>query len=107
MSTFESILHPIVISQVMVNFAAHFGIDKETCLLGTNITDAQLQDGEALISRSQEMRLIENLILAVPDEPALGFKLGLQYSVSTFGGLHCEPVGHCVKRRKLHCVTYH
>lgn len=85
MSTFESILHPIVISQVMVNFAAHFGIDKETCLLGTNITDAQLQDGEALISRSQEMRLIENLILAVPDEPALGFKLGLQYSVSTFG----------------------
>tara|TARA_R110002167_G_scaffold56340_1_gene159921 strand:- start:125 stop:1138 length:1014 start_codon:yes stop_codon:yes gene_type:complete len=85
MSIIEPILHPIVISQVMINFAANFGVDKETCLLGTNITETQLQDSEALISRSQEMRLIENLILAIPNEPALGLKLGLQYSVSTFG----------------------
>lgn len=85
MSIIEPILHPIVISQVMINFAASFGIDKETCLLGTNITEEQLHDGDALITRSQEMRLVENLILAIPNESALGFKLGLQYSVSTFG----------------------
>lgn len=81
----ETLLHPIAISQVMINFAASFGIDKETCLLGTNISDSLFHDGEALISRSQEMKLIENLILALPNEPALGFKLGLQYNVSTFG----------------------
>jgi AraC-like DNA-binding protein len=85
MPTIEPILHPIVISQVMINFAASFGIDKETCLLGTDIPEELLQDSEALIPRSQEMRLVENLILAIPNEPALGFKLGLQYSVSTFG----------------------
>jgi len=85
MPNIEPILHPIVISQVMINFAASFGVDKKVCLLGTNIPEEQLQDSEALISRSQEMRLIENLILAIPNESALGFKLGLQYSVSTFG----------------------
>lgn len=78
-------LHPVVISQVIVNFAADFGIDKKTCLLGTGINEVQLQDSEALISRQQEMALIENLILALPNEPALGFKLGLQYQLSTFG----------------------
>lgn len=81
----DTLLHPIAISQVMLNFAATFGIDKETCLLGTSISDSLFHDGEALISRSQEMKLIENLILALPDEPALGFKLGLQYNVSIFG----------------------
>ena len=85
MPTIEPILHPIVISQVMINFAASLGVDKETCLLGTNIPEAQLQDSEVLVSRSQEMCLVENLILALPSEAALGFRLGLQYNVSTFG----------------------
>ena len=85
MSNIEPILHPVVICQVMINFAASLGVDKETCLLGTDITDAQLLDSEALISRAQEMRLVENLMLALPNEPALGFRLGLQYNVSTFG----------------------
>ena len=85
MSNNEAILHPVAISQVMINFAASLGVDKETCLLGTGITDKELLDGEALIARSQEMRLVENLMLALPDVPALGFKLGLQYSVATFG----------------------
>lgn len=85
MSDFESILHPVAISQVMVNFAAGLGVDRETCLLGTGITEAELQNGEALITRAQEMRLIENLMLALPDEPAPGFQLGLQYNLATFG----------------------
>jgi AraC-like DNA-binding protein len=85
MSEFDSSLHPVAISHVMVNFAANRGVDRETCLLGTDITDDELHDGEALITRGQEMRLIENLMLALPDEPALGFQLGLQYNLATFG----------------------
>ena len=85
MPNIQDTLHPVVISQVIVNFAEHYGVDKETCLLGTHISPAQLQDSEALISSRQEMALIENLILALPNEAALGFKLGLQYNVSTFG----------------------
>jgi len=85
MPCIEPVLHPVAICQVMINFAANFGVDQETCLFGTNISPAQLDDSEALITRAQEMKLIENLISAIPNEPALGFKLGLQYSVSTFG----------------------
>lgn len=69
----------------MVNFAVHHGVDAETCLLGTDVTAVQLRDADALISREQEMRLIENLILALPQVPALGFELGTQYNVATFG----------------------
>lgn len=85
MSNIEPILHPVVICQVMLNFATSLGVDNETCLLGTDITDEQLLNSEALISRTQEMRLVENLMLALPNEPALGFRLGLKYNVSTFG----------------------
>ena len=77
--------HPVAISQVMVNFAARYGVDAQTCLLGTGIVEAQLRDAQALIAREQEMRLIENLMLALPDVPALGFELGLRYNVATFG----------------------
>ena len=80
-----TIQHPVAIAQVMVNFAARHGVDVETCLLGTGIAEAQLHDPDALIAREQEMRLIENLILALPQLPALGFELGLQYTVATFG----------------------
>src|SRR5687767_5087957 len=85
MSAQTSVLHPVAIAQVMVNFAAPRGIDAETCLLGTGIPAAQLRDADALITREQEMRLIENLILALPQVPALGFELGMQYNVATFG----------------------
>lgn len=81
----KPILHPVAIAQVMINFAANHGINSDTCLQGTDITEEALRDGDALITRNQEIRLIENLILALPDEPALGFQLGQQYSIATFG----------------------
>lgn len=68
-----------------MNFAASLGVDKDTCLQGTGITDEALVDSEALVARDQEMRLIENLIHALPNTPALGLKLGMQYNVATFG----------------------
>lgn len=85
MSAQTSVLHPVAIAQVMVNFAARHGVDTDTCLLGTGIVEAQLRDADALITREQEMRLLENLILAMPQVPAAGFELGLQYNVATFG----------------------
>jgi AraC-like DNA-binding protein len=81
----EPVLHSLAVSQVMLNYAASHGVDAETCLVGTGIAPEQFQDAEALIAREQEMHLIENLMLALPDVPALGFELGMQYNVSTFG----------------------
>ncbi|MDM4772746.1 AraC family transcriptional regulator [Solimonas sp. SE-A11] len=85
MSAEASFQHPVAIAQVMVNFGARHGVDTATCLLGTGITEAQLRDADALIAREQEMRLVENLILALPQVQAPGFELGLQYNVATFG----------------------
>lgn len=81
----DPILHPVAIAQVMINFAASHSIDQDTCLQGTEIIEKELCDSDALITRNQEMRLIENLILALPNEPALGFQLGMQYNIATFG----------------------
>lgn len=81
----EPVLHSLTISQVILNFAADHGIDADICLAGTGITRAMLQDPNALASPEQEMRLIENLILALPSQAAPGFELGLRYSVATFG----------------------
>lgn len=79
------IRHPIAISLVMVNFGAKHGVDAETCLADTGISLDQLHDPEALIERRQEMRLVENLMLALPDHGALGFELGLHYGIANFG----------------------
>lgn len=81
----DTLLHPVTISQVMINFAARQGVGRQTCLLGTGIAEEDLQVADGLITRAQEMRLIENVILALPDMPALGFRIGLQYNVATFG----------------------
>ena len=78
-------LHPVAISQVMLNFALRNGIDQQTCLLGTGISENELSSGEGLVTRTQEMRLIENLMLALPEEGVGGFELGLQYNLATFG----------------------
>ena len=81
----EPVLHSLAISQVILHYAAGQGVDEQTCLAGTGITSDLLGDGAGLISPEQEMRLIENLILALPDRPAAGFELGLRYTVATFG----------------------
>lgn len=81
----EEVLHPVAISQVMLHFARRHGIGHEVCLLGTDISQATLSSGEGLVTRSQEMRLIENVMLALPQTTGLGFELGLQYSLATFG----------------------
>ena len=44
-------LHPVAISQVMLNFALRNGIDQQTCLLGTGISETELSSGEGLVTR--------------------------------------------------------
>lgn len=85
MGNIKTILRPVAISKVMINFAINEGVDLETCLLGTAISEHQLNDGSALIEPEQEMRLIENLMLALPDISVLGFRIGLCYNIATFG----------------------
>lgn len=81
----EPVLHSLAISQVMLNYAKARGVSNDACLLGTEITQALLENPEALITPQQEMRLIENIMASLTHIPGLGFELGMQYNVSTFG----------------------
>lgn len=85
MSDSTHIGHPVAIGQVIVNFAASYGVETPACLTGTGITEHQLRDADTLIERKQELRLFENLIMALPNVPALGFELGLRYHIADFG----------------------
>lgn len=69
----------------MVNFAAGHGIHPQDCLLGTGVSMDDLARPDTWLMRSQETRLIENLISQLPHLSALGFELGMQYNISTFG----------------------
>ena len=81
----EHVLHSAAISLVMINYAAERGVDQAACLDSTGIDPAVFSDAEALVTPDQEMRLIGNLIDALPDVPALGFEVGMQYTASVFG----------------------
>lgn len=81
----DHVLHSLTIAQVMVNYALERGVATSAILKGTGIDDAQLGDPEALITPDQELVLISNLQAAFADTPALGFEVGLQYALSTFG----------------------
>lgn len=77
--------HPAAIALVMVNFASRLGVDAQTCLSGTGLTLEDLTRADTWLHRSQEIQLLENIVARLPDQPALGFQLGMQYNVSTFG----------------------
>lgn len=83
----ETTLHSPAIAQVMLNFAAGYGVEQSVCLRETGINPALFQDPDAVVTRAQEMRLLENMIAALPQVPAMGFELGSQYHVSNFGVL--------------------
>lgn len=78
-------MHSAAITQVIVNFAQEHGVDEETCLHGTGISIDTLRDPGGLIDRTQEMRLFENILLALPDLPALGYELGARFHFNAFG----------------------
>ncbi|MDX1755089.1 MAG: AraC family transcriptional regulator [Marinobacter sp.] len=77
--------HSPAIAQIMVNYATTHGVPAASCLANTGITPQTLKNCYALITREQEMRLIENLTRLLTEVPALGFELGAQYRVSAFG----------------------
>ncbi len=81
----EEFLHSPAITRVMLRFAQEQGVDAQTCLVGTQLQPEMLLDSDRLITRAQEMQVMENLISALQDVPALGFQMGLQYTISAFG----------------------
>lgn len=81
----EPVLHSAAIARVILTFAADHGVDDQTCLAGTGLEVAALEQAEATITRDQELILLQNLRTALSDFDALGTALGMQFNASAFG----------------------
>lgn len=69
----------------MCDAAADYGIEQDRCLMGTDITEAQLCEAGAQVALRQEIAVIKNLVEAMPDHWGLGVAVGQRYHTNVFG----------------------
>ncbi|WP_241386805.1 AraC family transcriptional regulator [Rhodococcus sp. CH91] len=70
---------------LMASFGRERGIDAETLLAGTGMSEEQLVDPGSEITGDQELAVIGNLVAALGDRPGEGFTLGLRYQAAVHG----------------------
>ena len=80
-----SIPHGIAGARHLVEVAQSHGATLAACLEGTGIIPAAIQDSEAEIAPEQELRVIRNVVDALPQVPALALEAGLRYHLTDFG----------------------
>jgi AraC-like DNA-binding protein len=61
------------------------GADREACLKGTGINPATIDNPSAEITPEQELQLIRNVQLALPEVSGLALEVGRQYQLTDFG----------------------
>jgi AraC-like DNA-binding protein len=69
---------------LLVDFAGEHGVGAAEALRGTGLRLPDLADGAREVTAAQELRVVRNLVRAVPGE-AVGLRAGTRYHVSTFG----------------------
>jgi AraC-like DNA-binding protein len=80
-----SIPHGIAGARHLVEVAALHGAAAETCLAGTGLGCAHVADGQAEISAEQELRLIRNVMAALPQVQGLALEVGSRFQITDFG----------------------
>ena len=80
-----SIPHGIAGARHLVEVARSHGATLAACLEGTGINPAAIDDSEAEIAPEQEMRVIRNVVDALPQVPTLALEAGLRYHLTDFG----------------------
>lgn len=81
----RSITRSIVSVQLLVRLAADHGLDAQDCLASTGLTAADIAAPHRDITPEQELRVIGNLVAALPDVPALGLEAGARYHLGIYG----------------------
>ncbi len=71
--------------QLLTHLGLEHGLSLDTCLKGCDLTPLQLADPLQEIESQQELRLIANLIEALPRVSDLGLQAGLRYQLTTYG----------------------
>jgi len=74
-------------ARILVEFGNQRGLDTDTLLQGTGLSQAQLDDAHAELSASQELRVGANLLRATKPaaRPGLGLAAGANYHFSSYG----------------------
>jgi AraC-like DNA-binding protein len=80
-----SIRHSIASARHLVREATAHGASLETCLAGTGIDAAMIERVDAEITAEQELRLIRNVVTALPDATGLALQVGQHYRLTDFG----------------------
>lgn len=80
-----SIPHGIAGVRHLVEVAQSHGASLGACLEGSGIGPATIDDSEAEIALEQEVRVIRNVIGALPRVPGLALEAGIRYQLTDFG----------------------
>ncbi|MDR3417885.1 MAG: AraC family transcriptional regulator [Nevskia sp.] len=80
-----SIPHGIAGARHLIKAAQQYGASPAVCLEGTGIGPAAVEDPEGTITTEQEMRLLRNVIAALPHVPGLALEVGCRYQLTDFG----------------------
>ncbi|WP_166909039.1 AraC family transcriptional regulator [Mycobacterium sp. DL440] len=70
---------------LLTKLGAEHGIPAHVVLAGTGLAPEMLADPQATVSGRQELRIVQNLIAAAGDAPALAIEAGLRYHLTTHG----------------------
>jgi len=80
-----SIRHGIASAQHLLQVAGKHGASISRCLEGSGISEVAIADAETEITPEQELRLIRNVLAALPHVPGLALEVGARYHLTDFG----------------------
>lgn len=70
---------------LLTRFGTGFGLAEDVCLRGTRLRPEILADPHGEVSADQELRIVRNLLRALPDVTAPGLRAGARYHLTTHG----------------------
>ncbi len=71
--------------RLMADFAMACGVSLADCLAGTGVAAECLSDTSKLVTGTQELQLIANIVQRIGDVPGLGLAAGQLYHCTSFG----------------------
>ncbi len=69
----------------LVETAIAHGISARTCLAGTGLDEADIDDAETVVQADQELAIARNLVASTGNPAGLGVEVGRRYQLSTAG----------------------
>lgn len=80
-----AIRHNVASARHLIRAARAHGARLAACLADTGISAETIESPAAEITAEQELRLIRNVVRALPKVPGLALEVGMQYQLTDFG----------------------